>query len=322
MSIESGSRIGPYQVTSPLGEGGMGVVYRAHDTKLQRDVALKVLPESFARDPERLTRFQREAQLLASLNHPNIAQIYGFEEVDGSGCIVMELVDGETLSERLKRGPFPIAEAIEAAKQVADALAAAHERGIVNRDLKPANIKLTPNGTVKVLDFGLAKALANKSSDINMSALPTSAGSVAGMVVGTIGYMSPEQARGREVDARTDIWAFGCVLYEMLTARLAFEGETTTDVMARIVTGQPDLTLLPKDTPPAVRALLAATLNKNAQQRAAAYWRYAAVPGQEPCRCDRTSSGGSTKTHDGRNAVDRSSCRRAGRRPDSRSSLL
>ena len=321
MSIESGSRIGPYQVTSPLGEGGMGVVYRAHDTKLQRDVALKVLPESFARDPERLTRFQREAQLLASLNHPNIAQIYGFEEVDGSGCIVMELVDGETLSERLKRGPFPIAEAIEAAKQVADALAAAHERGIVNRDLKPANIKLTPNGTVKVLDFGLAKALANKSSDINMSALPTSAGSVAGMVVGTIGYMSPEQARGREVDARTDIWAFGCVLYEMLTARLAFEGETTTDVMARIVTGQPDLTLLPKDTPPAVRALLAATLNKNAQQRAAAYWRYAAVPRQEPCRIDRTSSG-STKTHDGRKAVDRSSCRRAGRRPDSRSSLL
>src|SRR5262245_5263983 len=274
MPIESGSRIGPYQVTSPLGEGGMGVVYRAHDTKLQRDVALKLLPEHFAEDPERLSRFQREAQLLASLNHPNIAQIYGLEEVDGSGCIVMELVDGETRSERLNRGPFATDEAIEVAKQVADALAAAHERGIVHRDLKPANIKLTPNGTVKVLDFGLAKALGNKTSDsnpsnmpTNMSALPTSTGSVAGMVVGTIGYMSPEQARGREVDARTDIWAFGCVLYEMLTARLAFEGETMTDIMARIVTGQPDLSLLPPETPPAVRALLAATLNKNAQQR-------------------------------------------------------
>jgi len=246
----------------------MGVVYRAQDTRLQRDVALKLLPEHFAKDPDRLSRFQREAQVLASLNHPSIAQIYGFEEVDGSGCIVMELVEGETLSERLKNGPLPIDEAIQIAKQIADALAAAHERGIVHRDLKPANIKVTPTGTVKVLDFGLAKALGVKAQDSSLTAMPTKAsGSVAGTVVGTVGYMSPEQARGREVDARTDIWAFGCVLYEMLTGRLAFEGETATDIMARIVTGQPDLNLLPPATPPSIRALLATTLNKNVQQR-------------------------------------------------------
>lgn len=246
----------------------MGVVYRAQDTRLQRDVALKVLPEHFAKDPGRLSRFQREAQLLASLNHPNIAQIYGFEELDGSGCIVMELVEGETLSERLKNGPLAVDEAIQIAKQVADALAAAHERGIVHRDLKPANIKVTPTGTVKVLDFGLAKALGVKTQDSSLTAMPTKvSGSVAGTVVGTASYMSPEQARGREVDARTDIWAFGCVLYEMLTGRLAFEGETATDIMAKIVSGQPDLNLLPSGAPPWIRALLAATLNKNVQQR-------------------------------------------------------
>jgi serine/threonine protein kinase/Tol biopolymer transport system component len=269
MPIEPGSRIGPYEVTSHLGEGAMGVVFRAHDTKLQRDVALKLLPENFAKEPERLTRFQREAQLLASLNHPNIAHIYGLEEVDGSGCIVMELVEGETISERLKRtGPLPIDEAVAVAKQIAQALAAAHERGIVHRDLKPANIKLTPNGTVKVLDFGLAKALGAKSQDINVSSLPTLAsGSIAGSIVGTIGYMSPEQARGRQVDARADIWAFGCVLYEMLTAHMAFEGETSTDVMARIVNGEPDLGLLPKETPQSIRLLLNATLNKNPEDR-------------------------------------------------------
>jgi len=268
MSIEPGSRIGPYAITSSLGEGGMGVVYRAQDTRLQRDVALKLLPEHFAKDPDRLSRFQREAQVLASLNHPNIAQIYGFEEMDGSGCIVMELVEGETLAERLKNGPLPIDEAVRIAKQLADALAAAHERGIVHRDLKPANIKETPTGTVKVLDFGLAKALSVKAQDSSLTAMPTKlSGSVAGTVVGTAAYMSPEQARGREVDARTDIWAFGCVLYEMLTGRLAFEGETATDIMAKIVTGQPDLNLLPPATPSSIRALLAATLNKNVQQR-------------------------------------------------------
>src|SRR6185503_19680359 len=197
-----------------------GVVFRARDTKLLRDVALKVLPDHFADDPDRLSRLQREAQLLASVNHPNIAQIYGLEQLGNSSCIVMELVEGETLAERLKSGPIPLDEAIEIAKQIADALAAAHERGIVHRDLKPANVKLTPNGTVKVLDFGLAKALANRSPDIAMSALPTNvSGSIAGAVFGTVGYMSPEEARGKEVDARTDIWAFGCVLYEMLTGR-------------------------------------------------------------------------------------------------------
>jgi serine/threonine protein kinase len=268
MPITPGSRIGPYEVTSQLGEGGMGVVFRAQDTKLLRSVALKVLPDHFADDPDRLSRLQREAQLLASMNHPNIAQIYGLEQIGNTGCIVMELVEGETLAERLKNGPLPADEALEISRQIADALAAAHERGIVHRDLKPANIKLTPNGTVKVLDFGLAKALGNRSLETELSTMPTKvSGSIAGAVVGTVGYMSPEQARGKEVDARTDIWAFGCVLYEMLTARLAFHGETATDVMAKIVTAEPDLNLLPPDTPPSVRLLLSATLNKNVHQR-------------------------------------------------------
>jgi eukaryotic-like serine/threonine-protein kinase len=269
MPIAPGSRIGPYEVTSQLGEGGMGVVFRARDSKLLRDVALKVLPEHFADNPDRLSRLEREAQLLASINHPNIAQIYGLEQVGGSGCIVMELVEGETLSEKLKHGPIPLDETIEIAKQIADALSAAHERGIVHRDLKPANIKLTRNGTVKVLDFGLAKVFGERSTPaMELSNLPTNvSGSVAGAIVGTVGYMSPEQARGKEVDARTDIWAFGCVLYEMLTGQLAFQAETTTDMIARIVTGQPDLALLPPNVPVSIRLLLSATLNKNVQQR-------------------------------------------------------
>jgi Tol biopolymer transport system component len=245
----------------------MGVVYRGRDSKLQRDVALKLLPEHFADDADRLGRFQREAQLLASLNHPNIAQIYGLEQLGTSACIVMELVEGETLGEKLKRGPLPLDEAIAIARQIADALATAHEKGIVHRDLKPANIKVTPNGTVKILDFGLAKAVENRPSDGNLSGFPTQMASTPGMVLGTAGYMSPEQARGKDVDARTDIWAFGCVLYEMLTARVAFDGETATDMIAKIVTGQPDLDALPRETPSAIRLLLAATLNKNPQQR-------------------------------------------------------
>src|SRR5436309_7370699 len=268
MSIAPGSRIGSYEVTSQLGEGGMGVVFRARDTKLLRDVALKMLPEHFADDPERLSRLQREAQLLASVNHPNIAQIYGLEQIGNTRCIVMELVEGKTLAEKLEKGPIPLDEALEIAKQIADALAAAHERGIVHRDLKPANIKLTPNGTVKVLDFGLAKSLGNRSAETALSTMPTKIdSSVAGAVAGTVAYMSPEQARGKEVDARTDIWAFGCVLYEMLTARHVFEGETATDMIAKIVTSEPDLDLLPRETPPSIRLLLAATLNKNVQQR-------------------------------------------------------
>src|SRR5262245_17309457 len=206
MSLSAGSRVGPYEVIAPLGEGAMGVVFRARDTRLQRDVALKLLPEQFASEPDRLTRFQREAQVLASLNHNNIAQIYGLEQVNSSTCIVMELVEGETLEDRLKQGAFSYDETLDIARQLSDALAAAHERGVIHRDLKPANIKLTPNGTVKVLDFGLAKALAPKSSDIHLSVMPTMAGgSMVGTIVGTPGYMSPEQARGKEVDSRTDI---------------------------------------------------------------------------------------------------------------------
>jgi Tol biopolymer transport system component len=268
MPIGPGSSVGPYEVTAPLGEGGMGVVFRARDARLQRDVALKLLPAHFADDPDRLSRFQREAQILASLNHPHIAQIYGLEQVNGTVCIVMELVEGETLADRLENGPLSCDEALDIARQVADALAAAHERGIVHRDLKPANIRVMPNGTVKVLDFGLAKAIGGRTTDINVSAMPTAVGqSMIGSVLGTPGYMSPEQARGREVDARTDIWAFGCVLYEMLTARQAFEGETVTDVVASIVTRPPDLELLPKDTPATIRLLLSSTLNKNPAQR-------------------------------------------------------
>ncbi len=268
MSVAPGSRIGVYEVTSQLGEGGMGVVFRARDTKLLRDVALKVLPEHFADDPERLQRLHREAQVLASLNHPNIAQIYGLEQMGSAGCIVMELVEGETLAERLQNGLIPIDEALGIAKQIADGLAAAHERGIVHRDLKPANIKLTPSGIVKVLDFGLAKAISRREHESDPSLMPTKmSGSVAGAIVGTAAYMSPEQARGREVDARTDIWAFGCVLFEMLTAKQAFDGETVTDMLARIVTGQADFTLLPPGTPSSIRLLLETTLNKNAALR-------------------------------------------------------
>jgi eukaryotic-like serine/threonine-protein kinase len=268
MAISPGSRIGPYDVTSQLGEGGMGIVFRGRDSRLQRDVALKLLPDHFANDADRLPRFEREAQVLASLNHANIAQIYGLEPVGHSTCIVMELVEGETLEDRLRKGPLPIDEALHIARQIADALAAAHERGIVHRDLKPANIKLTPAGTVKVLDFGLAKALGPKTSDLAATAMPTVAsGSLPGLIMGTPRYMSPEQARGLDVDSRTDIWAFGCVLYEMLTARQAFGGETVTDVLATIVTSPPDLALLPKTTPPAIRLLLSLTLNKNSAQR-------------------------------------------------------
>jgi eukaryotic-like serine/threonine-protein kinase len=267
MSIVPGSRVGVYEVTSRLGEGAMGVVFRARDSKLLRDVALKVLPAQFANDPDRLTRLHREAQVLASLNHPNIAHVYGLEQVGGSECIVMEFVEGETLEERLTHGRIPVHDAIEIAKQLADGLAAAHERGIVHRDLKPANVKLTPSGGVKILDFGLAKPFAGPAT-VSGSMTPTIAsGSMAGGIFGTVAYMSPEQARGKDLDARTDIWAFGCVLYEMLTGQLAFGGETATDAIARIVTGHADLDVLPSDAPVSIRLLLTATLQKNLQQR-------------------------------------------------------
>jgi len=219
----------------------MGVVYRARDTQLQRHVALKLLPDHFATDSDRLNRFEREAQVLASLNHPNIAQIFGFEKSGNTSCIVMELVEGETLADRLKRGPIPLNETIQIATQIVDAQEAAHERGIVHRDLKPANVKRSPAGTVKVLDFGLAKATRNPlPSEPGYSNSPTIlSGSMAGAIMGTAPYMSPEQARGKDVDARTDIWAFGCVLYEMITGKQVFMGETTTDVLAKVLEGQP-----------------------------------------------------------------------------------
>jgi len=263
MAIKSGTRIGAYEVRSPLGEGAMGVVFRAHDTKLQRDVALKVLPEHFADDPERLARFQREAQLLASLNHPNIAHIYGLEQSGDYGCIVMELVEGETLAEQIQRGPVPLDEALQIAKQIADALEAAHERGIIHRDLKPANIKLTHDGKVKVLDFGLAKALAAENLAADASNSPTVAGSIAGAIIGTPGYMAPEQARGRQVDKRADIWSFGCVLYELLTGARAFDGEDLAEALAAIIHKEPAL----ERVPPKVRPLIRRCLEKDPKRR-------------------------------------------------------
>jgi Tol biopolymer transport system component len=294
MAISTGTKLGVYEIVSLLGSGGMGEVYRAHDTKLGRDVAIKVLPPGFTADAERLTRFEREARVLASLNHPNIAQIYGLEGRErqegreGGPFIVMELVDGETLAEKLQppatshqplRG-IAAGEAIAIAKQIADALDAAHERGIVHRDLKPANIKITPDGIVKVLDFGLAKApsspeglryedaVAQGFSPADLTHSPTVMGpTLGGVLLGTAPYMSPEQARGKSVDKRTDIWAFGCVLYEMLTGRRALGGETTTDVLAKIVEREPDWTKLPAATPDHIVRLIKRCLEKDPRSR-------------------------------------------------------
>jgi serine/threonine protein kinase len=248
VSLRLGFRLGTYEVVSAIGAGGMGEVYRAHDTKLHRDVALKVLPEAFAFDPDRMARFTREAQTLAALNHPNIAHLHGLEESGSLRALVMELVEGPTLEELIERsGGLPLGEALSIARQIADALEAAHEQGIVHRDLKPANIKVKDDGTVKVLDFGLAKALdvgrhPGSPGQLSMSPTITSpAFTQAGVILGTAAYMSPEQARGKAVDKRTDIWAFGCVLYEMLTARTAIpSGETVSDAIAAILTKEPD----------------------------------------------------------------------------------
>src|SRR3984893_10224137 len=224
MPISSGTRLGPYEILSAIGAGGMGEVYRAHDDKLGRDVAIKVLPANFVNDPERLSRFQREARMLAALNHANIATIYGLEQSGGVTCLVMELVPGETLAERVKAGPGPIEEPLKIAVQIAEALEAAHEKSIIHRDLNPANVKVTPENKVKVLDFGLAKALTGEAANDDPSNSPTlsAAATMQGVILGTAAYMSPEQARGRSVDKRTDIWAFGCVLYEMLSGKQAF----------------------------------------------------------------------------------------------------
>jgi eukaryotic-like serine/threonine-protein kinase len=266
MTPTAGSRIGPYEIKSPLGEGGMGVVFRAHDTKLQRDVALKLLPDHFADDPDRLVRFQREAQILASLNHPNIAQVHGLEESDNTLCIVMELVDGETLQDRLKRGSIPVDETLRIAEQIAEGLEAAHERGIIHRDLKPANIKITPGGTVKVLDFGLAAVRDSETSSASPSHSPTMM-STPGMIMGTAAYMSPEQARGKTVDKRSDIFSFGCVLYEMLTGQQAFGGEDVPDILSRVLQRDPDWSALPPDLSPQIGTILRRCLEKDLMNR-------------------------------------------------------
>jgi hypothetical protein len=236
-SLLTGRRLGPYEVQARIGVGGMGEVYRAHDTKLGRDVAIKVLPRLFTGDPDRLRRFEREARVLASLNHPDIGAIYGFEELDGVRALVLELVEGLTLADRLAKGSIPLAESLGIARQIADALDAAHEKGIVHRDLKPANVKITPGGVVKVLDFGLAKAVAGDTSNPDLTQAPTVmvGGTRAGMILGTAAYMSPEQARGQAVDRRTDIWAFGMVLHRMLTGRFAFEADSLASHLMMIV---------------------------------------------------------------------------------------
>jgi Tol biopolymer transport system component len=270
MPISTGTRLGSYELLAQIGAGGMGEVYKAHDTKLGRDVAIKILPEAFAHDPERLSRFQREAKMLASLNHPNIATIHELEQSNGTSYLVMELVSGETLAERVKReGPVPIEEALKIAVQIAEALEAAHEKGIIHRDLKPANVKVTPEGKVKVLDFGLAKAFAGEefSNDPSNSPTVSRAATMQGVILGTAGYMSPEQARGKAVDKRTDIWAFGCVLYELLTGKQTFQGEDITEILAAVVKSEPDWTALPASISSSIRVLLQRCLRKDRRQR-------------------------------------------------------
>jgi serine/threonine-protein kinase len=270
MTLRPGTRFGSYDVAEPIGFGGMGEVYRAVDSQLGRDVAIKVLPPSFSDDAVRVARFEQEAKTLASLNHANIAQIYGLERSDGSTGIVMELVDGETLADRLVEGPIAVEEALRIAGQLAGALEAAHARAIVHRDLKPANIKLKPDGTVKVLDFGIAKALDPRfATGGGPAALTTPAMTAAGVVLGTAAYMSPEQARGKPVDQRTDVWAFGCVLYEMLTGKHAFLGEDITSTLARVLEVPANFAALPVDVPPAVRRTLELCLEKDPHKRIA-----------------------------------------------------
>jgi hypothetical protein len=271
MPLSAGMRLGPYEILSALGAGGMGEVYRARDTKLDRAVAIKILPEAFAADTERIARFEREAKTLALLNHTNIAHIHGLEESSGVRALVMELVEGEDLVQRIARGAIPVAEALPIAKQISDALEAAHEQGIIHRDLKPANIKVRPDGTVKVLDFGLAKAMeptgAASPSVSQSPTITTPAMTQAGMLLGSAAYMSPEQARGKPADKRADIWAFGCVLYEMLTGQRAFEGQVVSETLARVIEREPDWTRLPATLSPALRTYLGRCLQKDPRQR-------------------------------------------------------
>ncbi|TNF81130.1 MAG: serine/threonine protein kinase, partial [Acidobacteria bacterium] len=270
MTIEAGRRLLHYRLIEKIGEGGMGVVWKAADTDLDREVAIKILPDAFAGDAQRLARFEREAKLLASLNHPNVATVFGVHDAQGTRFLAMELVAGEDLAQRLQRGQMPVDEAIRIAHQITEGLAAAHERGVIHRDLKPANIRVTDGGAVKILDFGLAKTRVldgSAGTDPSLSPTMTWAGSVAGMVLGTAAYMSPEQARGQNVDERSDVWSFGAVLWECLTGKMLFGGATASDSIGAILQTEPDWKGLPPDTPSAVRRLLRRCLAKDPHKR-------------------------------------------------------
>jgi eukaryotic-like serine/threonine-protein kinase len=303
MALAPGTRLGPYEVGAQIGAGGMGEVYRATDCNLGRQVAIKTLPDIFANDPERLARFEREAKTLASLNHPNIAIIHGFEKGDGVRALVMELIEGETLADRLARGPIPVDDALLMAKQMAEALEAAHEQGVIHRDLKPANVKIRPDGTVKVLDFGLAKALDTVPHPGDASRSPTitsPAMTRMGVILGTAAYMSPEQAKGRAADKRSDLWAFGCVLYEMLAGTRAFAGDDVSDTLAAVLRAEPDWTALPQTTPAPIRRLLRHCLAKDPKLRIAdaSTARIEIIDAQsEPQATDQRRPLGARRTH-------------------------
>src|SRR6516162_7919542 len=268
MALKIGTQLGAHEITALLGKGGMGEVYRARDLKLKREVAIKILPDEFSSDADRVGRFQREAEVLASLNHPNIAAIHSLEESGSTRFLVLELVEGETLEERLRRGPIPVQEALAITNSICEALEAAHEKGVVHRDLKPGNVKITPDGKVKVLDFGLAKAIDSAPASPALSNSPTMVGATAGgMILGTAAYMSPEQARGRTVDHRTDVFALGCVLYEMLSSRQAFGGEDVSDVLAAVLKTEPDFGLLPPNLNRRILEVLRRCLQKNPRLR-------------------------------------------------------
>jgi serine/threonine protein kinase len=271
MTLNPGSSLGPYEILAKIGEGGMGEVYQARDTTLDRDVALKVLPEAFTSDPDRLVRFEREAKVLASLNHPNIGGIYGLEQTDDTRALVLELVEGPTLAERIAQGPIPVSEATGIATQIAEALGAAHAQGVIHRDLKPANVKVRPDGTVKVLDFGLAKAFQAKTAESSASLSPTisltAAATQMGMVIGTAAYMAPEQAGGKPVDKRADVWALGVVLYEMLTGQRPFAGDDVSKTLAHVIAIDPDWDALPDTVPPVLGAFLRRCLAKDPNER-------------------------------------------------------
>jgi eukaryotic-like serine/threonine-protein kinase len=269
VALTIGTQLGSHEITALLGKGGMGEVYRARDTKLKRDVAIKILPDEFSRDPARISRLQREAEVLASLNHPNIAAIYDLEEAGETRFLVLELVEGETLAERIQHGPIPVEEALDIARHICEALEAAHEKGVIHRDLKPANVKITSEGRVKVLDFGLAKALETMPATSTLSNSPTLTigATEAGVILGTAAYMSPEQAKGFQADTRSDVFAFGSVFFEMLTGRQAFQGDTVAEVLASVLVREPDFALVPANLNPRIQELLRRCLQKNPKRR-------------------------------------------------------